>query len=135
MADSKEIIIELRVRLAEELSDKFFSSKEEAVKMLLESAVSELVVSEDKSLVAFKTETKRLIAKDLSEAIEFLKNGIHQHCNEHDDLVGLSSKFNRTNEFLHKGLIDFATAEQEFVRIGNALLQLLKGLSRENIKK
>ncbi|MDO8969258.1 MAG: hypothetical protein Q7U74_01130 [Saprospiraceae bacterium] len=136
MPPSKEFIIELRVRLAEELSNEFFASKDEAIRLYLESSVSDLLsIGEEDALGGLKIEAKKLIAKDLGQAIEFLKNNLSVHSDEHDDLISLSSKFNRASEFLHKGLIDFQIAEQEFVRIGNALLQILKGLSSEHLRR
>ena len=133
---AKEIIIELRVHLAEELYQEFFASKEEAVHLYLESSIPKTRVAVNASgLNEVKLEAKRLITKDLSEAIEYLKNALSVSSNEYDDLISLSSKYNRTSEFLHQGVIDFQTAEQEFVRIGNAILQILKGLSSEQLRR
>jgi hypothetical protein len=134
---TKKIVIELRVRLAEDLFKEFSSSKEKAVQIYLESAVPEPddLVVKNEALTALKFESKQLIDKDLAEAIKFLKSKLDTTSNEYDDLISLSSKFNRTFEFLHKGIIDFQTAEQEFVRIGHAILQILKGLSSEHLKK
>ena len=133
---TKKIVIELRVRLAEDLFNQFSASKEEAVQIYLESATPEPddLVVKNEALNTLKLESKQLIDKDLGEAIAFLKSKLDTTSNEYDDLVSLSSKFNRTSEFFHKGIIDFQTAEQEFVRIGHAILQILKGLSSEHLK-
>jgi hypothetical protein len=133
---TKEIVIELRVHLAEELYQEFFASKEEAVHLYLESAIPKAKpLGQNVALNEVKLEAKKLMTRNLSEAIEYLKGTLAVTSNEYDDLISLSSKFNRASEFLHKGLIDFQTAEQEFVRIGNAILQILKGLSSEQLRR
>ncbi|MDO8366054.1 MAG: hypothetical protein Q7T20_04590 [Saprospiraceae bacterium] len=133
---TKEIVIELRVHLAEELYHEFFASKEEAVHLYLESSIPKSRSNiQNVALNEVKHEAKKLMTQSLSEAIEYLKNMLVTTSNEYDDLISLSSKFNRASEFLQKGLIDFQTAEQEFVRIGNAILQILKGLSSEHLRK
>lgn len=133
----KKIVIELRVRLAEDLYQEHPVSKDEAVKLYIESSMLETedLIIVDGQLEAIRLDAKKLIAKNLGEAIDFLKTKLDPTTNEYDDLISLPSKFNRAVEFLGKGIIDYPTADQEFVRIGHAMLHILKGLSSETLKK
>jgi hypothetical protein len=148
--EMQNISIELPANLAEQLYNAF--SKGEISKSEAQSKIANFITtsqkdrfqaidenlyltvkSENEVLNKIKIEAKELLIADLENALKLVKLKLKPHTQTFDDIIGLFARYNRINKFLHKGVIDFHTADLEITKIENAVIFIVNGLNSSEI--
>lgn len=89
----------------------------------------------DIELVKIKDEIKDKFVNNFEDSIEDLKLYLSRERDIFDDILKLQRRFNRINNYLIKGLIEFSKADMELTKIENAYIFIINNLEKKDLKK
>ena len=133
--NANKLIIELLKQLIENLEKgEDYGDLLLGLIPLLGATKSVIQSQESEKLSSFKRQIKKIIEKDALKALATFKSNLHENSATYNEVTILIAAYNRTHQYLTKGIIKFEISLLEFTRIDNAILLILDDLEEMDLK-